>query len=61
MKYLKIRRCEDCPFIRNMVMVNTYCCLKGIYQHVEGGEAITNIKRIPRWCPLPDLEELQDE
>lgn len=60
-KKIIIRRCGDCPFVRNMNLINegkAYCCIKNIMMPELNGERpqyiIFYLKKIPKWCPLED-------
>jgi len=57
-KKIVIKSCDCCAFVRNLESSEApYCCIRAAMILPELLDyKITNPKRIPRWCPLPDDE-----
>ena len=55
MKIIKIRKCAECFYVRNLAdEENVYCCIRKIMIPEEelADFRIKNLKKIPVWCPL---------
>ncbi len=52
MKKIKITQCQECPYCRYLTENEKHECT---YRGLE--QIISNIERIPDWCPLEDIEQ----
>ena len=63
MKIIKIKCCAVCPFIRDFDNPeDRYCCIRKIITgSMESTYSMKNPYRIPKWCPLDDYKESENE
>lgn len=56
MKIIKIDRCRNCFYIRNLAdEEKTYCCYRDIMEMDNHKfHKIKNIDKIPKWCLLDE-------
>ena len=52
-RYLELERCKDCPNCR----IDAFNKKKD--QCVAKNRHIPSINTVPKWCPLPEIEDLQ--